>query len=150
LSLGDNTYRPTERDLEAIGAAPTRLLLLLQQSAASATLSQFSSAVPGDEVWLIKHTSIRFTPGAAQTLTLGAIVVRDTSGNVIGRVHEIAPPQASAVAAAASVDSKMIGDVMVFPGDAIEAAATFNAGAAANSMFCAVWGIRLPRGNALK
>lgn len=148
--LGESLYRPTARDLETTGAAPSRLLFYAVQSAIAASLSVVSGVVPGDEIWIVTHADLRFTPGAAQTLTVGALLARDTSGNVIGRICDVAPPQASVVAAAVSGAWGRVGEVMLFPGDALEAAAAFSAGANSNGMIVTAWGVRLPRGNVLK
>lgn len=151
MSLGDGIYRPSDRDVVTIGAAPARFLFYqFLLNTALAQLSVSSSNVPGDEVWVIKGFDVSCTPGAAQTVLDGAAVIRDTSNTIIARLVDFAPPQTSAVAAAQVRLSGVVGDAMVMPGDHLECAVDFNAGANPNSMIWTLYGVRLPRGNILK
>jgi len=151
VTIGENLFRPTERDLVTIQAAPTRLAILTSGAGASTAISSQSATVPTDECWVLFGCGFVITPGAAQfCITALLDIIEPVSGAQIYRPAIVAGPDLGAVVAQQTGFSRELGGALVMPGEAIVGRGVFNAGAAANTVQWNVYGIKIPRGNLLK
>lgn len=149
--LGELLFRPTERDLVALGGAPTRLSFLTSGSGASSSINCSSGTVPTDEFWVIAGATCVITPGAAQFALFCIIdVIEPISGAQIYRPCYAAAPELGATVAQQTGFARALTNAIVMPGEAVRATGNFNAGAAANTVQMSFYGLKIPRGNLLK
>jgi hypothetical protein len=145
--LGDNVYRPTERDLVTSGAAPRRLNFRTTSSLAAASVATDGPTVPTDEVWCIQQLYAQCTPGAAQTVQTMVIslILQGVQFNELVSTTE----NFSATAAIVQTRSWTT-EFFMMPGEILRLTSAFNAGAASNLVLMNAVGIALPRGNLIR
>jgi hypothetical protein len=144
--IGDNLFRPTERDLVTVGAAIRRLNLRVTSSLVAASVAINTPAVPNDEVWLITQVYVQTTPGAAQTQTNGVVSIVQ-AGVSFNEIAGWSAQDFSATPAIPQVKFLVGVNVAMMPAEVLRFTGTFNAGANANLVLLNLIGFALPRGN---
>lgn len=147
--LADGLFRPSERDLVTVDAAPRRLAFFSQSLIASASIIINSPVVPGDEVWQITGVGLELTPGAAQTALVGAVRTTQLPNMTVSTILFLGGLDVTGTAAASQGRAQAC-DHVLMPGEIVQFQGAFNAGAAANTVTGYFHGIAIPRGNMLK
>jgi hypothetical protein len=149
--FGESLFRPSERDLVTIQAAPTRLALSFFSAGLSTLITHNSTPVPTDEVWCVAGIQVTLTPGAAQTAVPSNVGIFDTTtGTQVYRFAYVTQVELGSVAAAQTGFDRQFDGVFVMPGEVIRFENGFSAAGASNSALNWVYGLKIPRGNLLK
>jgi hypothetical protein len=151
MSLGDQLYAPSARDIIALDAAPTRLAVVTSGSGSSTAIAAVGNSIPTDECWVIFGCTAVVTPGAAQFCFSVIFDIIDPVNNAqIARLGNAAGPELGTTVAQQTGCDRQINGMIAMPGEALRASGTFNAGANPNTVQFSFWGIKVPRGNVLK
>jgi hypothetical protein len=100
--------------------------------------------IPQGQVLLLQHAGMQTAPGAAQNNTGQALVVKPT---VATQPQVILDQTLAALAAGVNGWFYWNGTILVPPTWSVRASATFNAGAAANTVILFLVGMLIPVGN---
>lgn len=138
-------YAPTFKDAVA-GLNAQRVFARVSSTvSAAANIVTDSAIVPPDQAWMILGASVEASPGAAQTLIGGNLLVRLNAGGPAQFQAEFNAPFAAAVALRQFMGWG--GELWMFPGEQLTFDVYFNAGVANNTYLASWWGISIPRAN---
>lgn len=143
--LGGFLYSLTAKDAISAPVLQRQLERAIGTAVAAPTVTVQSQPTPGDKVCYISNMTFQGQPGAAQTCQRLTATVIDSSGATIAVLCVFNPNPA--IAAAINVGHSFACDLLLFPGELVQLAGTFNAGAAANQVFLDLHKIHIPKGN---
>jgi len=143
--IGDNLFRPTDRDLITSGGALRRLTFRGATSTVAAGVQTDGALVPADEAWVITQIYAQMNPGAAQTV-VSAVISIIRYGASFNEIHGWTE-NFSATAALGQIRSIAGANFALMPGEVLRLTGTFNAGVNSNQVLLNYVGFALPRGN---
>lgn len=143
--FGDFLYALTAKDAISAPVLQRQLERAIGAGVASVTATVQSQPTPGDKVCYVSNMTFQAAPGAAQTCQRLTATVIDSAGATIAVLCVFNPNPA--IAAAVTVGHSFACDLLLFPGELIQLAGTFNAGANQNAVYLDLHKIHIPKGN---
>jgi len=150
--IGDFLYKLSPKDLNQLGID---LVRYNGTTSAAATSVLFSHEVPNDRVWVLQSVVWVATPGAAQNLLRLDITEGQNVGGAITQpinyLYGSSQPQLDGIAgypaATVVIHTAEFEGLMVGSRKVLQMRASFDAGAAANSLTAYINGFSIPRGS---